>query len=88
MLLANPSATTLSEFEKLRKEEGISSLKIYMTYAALQLDDGQILDVLLEARKQGITTMIHAENGAVIDWMTKQLETRKMFAPRYHATSQ
>ena len=47
MLLANPSETTLSEFAKLRSDEGISSLKIYMTYAALQLNDGQILDVLL-----------------------------------------
>jgi len=41
----------------------------------------------LEARKQKITTMIHAENGAVIEWMTKQLEKRKLFDPKYHATS-
>ncbi|KAF2097612.1 D-hydantoinase [Rhizodiscina lignyota] len=87
MLLANPSDTTLSEFAKLRSDEGISSLKIYMTYAALQLNDGQILDVLLEARKQRITTMIHAENNDVILWMTRQLEKRGMFAPKYHATS-
>lgn len=57
MLLGNPSPTTLSEFKKLREDEGISSLKIYMTYAALKLDDGQILDVMLEARRQGITTV-------------------------------
>jgi dihydropyrimidinase len=58
-----------------------------MTYEALQLKDGEILDVLLEARRQKITTMIHAENGAVIDWMTKQLEQKKLFAPKYHVTS-
>lgn len=58
-----------------------------MTYAALQLHDDQILDVLLAARQHKITTMIHAENGQVIDWMTTQLEKRKMFAPKYHATS-
>lgn len=86
LLVANPSEKALSEFAALR-ENGISSLKIYMTYAALQLHDDQILDVLLEARKQKITTMIHAENGQVIDWMTKQLEQRKMFAPKYHVDS-
>lgn len=58
-----------------------------MTYAALQLQDDQILDVLLKARRQRITTMIRAENGQVIDWMTKKLEEKRMFAPKYHATS-
>lgn len=86
LLVGNPSEKALSEFKTLR-EEGISSLKIYMTYEALELRDGQILDVLLEARKQHITTMVHAENGQVIDWVTKQLEKRKLFAPKYHGSS-
>lgn len=86
LLVGNPSERALSEFKALR-DEGISSLKIYMTYEALQLHDGQILDVLLEARKQGITTMIHAENNHVINWMTTQLEKRKLFAPKYHGPS-
>ncbi|KAK4550849.1 hypothetical protein LTR36_000429 [Oleoguttula mirabilis] len=86
LLIANPSENALSEFPALR-EAGISSLKIYMTYAALQLNDGQILDVLLAARQHKITTMIHAENNDLILWMTAQLEKRKMFQPKYHATS-
>ncbi|GAM88228.1 hypothetical protein ANO11243_062590 [Dothideomycetidae sp. 11243] len=86
LLVANPSEKALSEFPVLR-ERGVSSLKIYMTYAALKLDDGQILDVLLESRRNKITTMIHAENNDVILWMTKQLEKRSMFDPKYHATS-
>ncbi|KAL1634019.1 hypothetical protein SLS56_002611 [Neofusicoccum ribis] len=86
LLVANPSPTALREFPTLRAE-GISSLKIYMTYEALQLHDGQILDVLLEARRARITTMIHAENGQVIDWVTAKLEARALFAPKYHATA-
>jgi dihydropyrimidinase len=86
LLVGNPSERALSEFKTLR-EEGISSLKIYMTYQALQLDDGQILDVLLEARRNRITTMIHAENGQVIDWMCKKLEEKKLLAPKYHGPS-
>lgn len=86
MLLSNPSPTTLSEFATLRAR-GISSLKIYMTYEALQLRDDQILDILLEARRHAITTMIHAENGDVLNWMTSQLEKRGLFAPKYHSNS-
>lgn len=86
MLVSNPSPEVLAEFPTLR-ERGISSLKIYMTYAALQLRDNQILDVLLASRRQGITTMIHAENGDVLTWMTAQLESRGLLAPKYHATS-
>jgi dihydropyrimidinase len=86
LLVSNPSETALADFPKLR-ERGISSLKIYMTYAALQLNDSQILDVLLAARENGITTLIHAENNDLILWMTAQLEKRKLFAPKYHATS-
>lgn len=86
MLISNPSPKVLGEFRALR-EHGISSLKIYMTYAALQLRDNQILDVLLASRNEGITTMIHAENGDVLTWMTDQLEQRGLVAPKYHATS-
>ncbi|EMD87587.1 hypothetical protein COCC4DRAFT_165908 [Bipolaris maydis ATCC 48331] len=86
IIVGNPSEKALSEFPTLRTE-GISSLKIYMTYEALQLHDGQILDILLHARKHSITTMIHAENGQVIDWMTAQLEKRHLFAPKYHGSS-
>jgi dihydropyrimidinase len=86
MLISNPTPTALSEFPALR-EAGVSSLKIYMTYEALQLRDNEILDVLLASRQHGITTMIHAENGDVLNWMTEQLEVRKLYAPKYHAHS-
>lgn len=86
IIVANPSRQALDEFPTLR-ERGISSIKIYMTYEALQLRDSQILDVLLYARRHGITTMIHAENGDMLEWMTDQLERHDLFAPKYHATS-
>lgn len=86
MLISDPTPSVLSEFPILR-QRGISSLKIYMTYAALQLRDNQILDVLLASRQSGITTMIHAENGDILSWMTEKLESRGLVEPRYHATS-
>lgn len=86
LLVSNPTEQALSEFPALRSA-GISSIKIYMTYEALQLSDIQILDVLLHARQNKITTLIHAENNDMIVWMTKQLESRNLIAPKYHATS-
>ena len=86
MLISHPSKQVLSEFPRLR-ELGISSLKIYMTYAALQLRDDEILDVLLGARGAGITTMVHAENGDILTWMTQKLEEKQLCAPKYHVTS-
>ena len=84
--MRNPSEQALSELGLL-KEQGITSLKIYMTYAALQLRDDQILSVLLKARENHILTMIHAENGDVLNWLTDRLEQMQLFAPKYHSTS-
>ncbi|BFZ62541.1 hypothetical protein YB2330_003642 [Saitoella coloradoensis] len=85
-IISNPSKKVLGEFETL-KEQGITSLKLYMTYASLQLRDNEILDILLAARRTGITTMIHAENGDMIAWLTEKLEEHGHFDPEYHATS-
>ncbi|KAG2153018.1 uncharacterized protein EDB93DRAFT_1272068 [Suillus bovinus] len=49
--------------------------------------DYQILDVMYSARKLGITTMVHAENADVIDWMTQHLEQKLMTHPYHHGAS-
>ncbi|KAI2619302.1 hypothetical protein GGR54DRAFT_138805 [Hypoxylon sp. NC1633] len=100
LLVSNPCAKALSEFKQLAVHEGITSLKMvhpyriavltsssYMTYTALQLRDDQILSVLLAARQSHILTMIHAENGDVLNWLTDQLEAANLFAPKYHSNS-
>jgi dihydropyrimidinase len=58
-----------------------------MTYEALKLRDGELLDVMLATRKHNFTTMIHAENGEVVEWMTKKLEEKGMTEPYHHYTS-
>ncbi|KAI1085843.1 dihydropyrimidinase [Whalleya microplaca] len=83
--VSNPSANALAEIPQLAAAEGVSSLKIYMTYAALQLRDAEILSVLLAARSAQILTMVHAENGDVLAWLTDRLEAAGRFAPKYHA---
>lgn len=87
LLMGNPSKEALSELKQLKEEEGVTSLKIYMTYTALQLRDDQILSVLLAARDLHIQTMIHAENGDVLNWLTDQLEAQNLVSPKYHSNS-
>ncbi|MBT5414821.1 MAG: amidohydrolase family protein, partial [Rhodospirillaceae bacterium] len=50
-------------------------------------DDGQMLDVLSVARREGALVMVHAENHEVIKWITKRLLDRGHRAPKYHAVS-
>jgi dihydropyrimidinase len=75
------------ELPVLVKEWGITSCKLFMTYDTMRLTDRQLLDVMVAARKNSITTLIHAENGDAIEWLTEQLEARDMIAPYYHALS-
>ena len=87
LLVSDPSPECLTELKALKEQEGVSSIKIYMTYTALQLRDDQILSILLKARQYEILTMIHAENGDVLNWLTDQLESEGKFAPKYHSNS-
>jgi dihydropyrimidinase len=88
IILSNPTKKILEEdLPMMVEKHGITSVKIYMTYKAFQLKDYEILDVLHATRKLGVTTMIHAENADVIDWMTEHLEEQGMTAPYHHGTS-
>ncbi|KAK0713218.1 D-hydantoinase [Lasiosphaeria miniovina] len=87
IMVGNPSEQALSEMKTLVENEGVTSIKIYMTYTALQLRDDQILSVLLKARQTRMLTMIHAENGDVLNWLTDQLESQNLVAPKFHSSS-
>ncbi|KAL3444307.1 hypothetical protein BJX65DRAFT_283731 [Aspergillus insuetus] len=56
-----------------------------MTYQPMRLRDSELLDVMGTTRALGMTTMIHAENADMIDWMTKRLEARGHTQPYAHA---
>ncbi|KAJ5093179.1 hypothetical protein N7456_009040 [Penicillium angulare] len=87
-ILTNPTPNIVDEELKiLVEEEGISSVKLYMTYEPMKLNDRAILDIMMAARQLGITTMIHAENSDIIALITERLEKRNLTAPFYHAVS-
>jgi dihydropyrimidinase len=68
-------------------EEGCTSIKIYLTYEGLKLDDYEILSLLDLARREGVMVMVHAENDACIRWLTDRLLDAKKTALRYHVTA-
>ncbi|KAG7925276.1 hypothetical protein KL925_004291 [Ogataea polymorpha] len=75
------------ELPQLVAEKGITSVKVYMTYPALKVDDGQLMKVLIKNRLLGVTTMVHAENSDIIDYIIERLEDKDWVDPFFHAVS-
>src|SRR4051812_242280 len=66
---------------------GIRSLKVFLTYDPLHLDDRQFLRVLAAARRTGALVTVHCENYEAIRWRTAALLADGRTAPKYHAWS-
>jgi hypothetical protein len=54
-------------------ESGIRSLKVFLTYDPLNLNDAQYLRVLAAARRTGALVTVHCENYEAIRWRTAAL---------------
>lgn len=87
LIISDPKKEMLKVLPEITEEEGITSIKVYTTYPRYKLDDSQLLDILLETRKLEMTTMIHAENSDVIDFVNEKLEEKKLTDPYYHSIS-
>jgi len=68
-------------------EQGCTSIKLYLTYEGLKLDDYEVLSVLELARREGVMVMVHAENDACIRWLTDRLLEMRKTELRYHVTA-
>ncbi|WP_428484953.1 dihydropyrimidinase [Rhodopila sp.] len=66
---------------------GVRSLKVFLTYDPLHLDDRQFLRVLAAARRTGALVTVHCENYEAIRWRTAALLADGKTAPKYHAWS-
>jgi dihydropyrimidinase len=66
---------------------GIRSLKVFLTYDPLHLDDRQFLRVLAAARRTGALVTVHCENYEAIRWRTAALLADGRTEPKYHAWS-
>ncbi len=81
--------------EDTRKEianmvaEGITSFKTFMAYkGALMIDDGQMVELMFEVKKQGGMVIVHATNGDMIDRLIAKHKREGKLTPLYHWLSQ
>jgi len=78
--------TTPGEMARLARDEGVTSFKLYLAYpGVLQVDDASFFRALLAARECGALTLVHAENGGVIDVLVERALARGDTAARHHA---
>jgi len=67
-------------------EQGITTLKVFTAYnGRLRLSDGEIFRVLRIAREHGMLTMLHAENGDVIEILVAEALAQGNTSAEWHA---
>lgn len=67
-------------------EEGITTVKVFTAYNnRLRLADGEIFQVMRVAAEHGLLTMMHAENGDVIDLLVAEALAAGHRSPAWHA---
>lgn len=85
MNITRLNRAVLAEIPRLL-EEGIPTLKVFMAYnGRLRLQDGEIFQVLRCAAEHGMLTLLHAENGDVIEILTAQALAAGHTTPEWHA---
>ena len=78
----------VEEIPKLA-EAGYPTMKLFMAYKGqfFHADDEAILKALIKGKEAGITVMVHAENGDMVDYLTKKLISEGKTRAYYHASS-
>lgn len=85
MNITRMDANVLAEIPGLLAE-GITTLKVFTAYNnRLRLADGDIFRVMRTAGENGMLTMMHAENGDVIDVLVAEALAAGHTTPEWHA---
>jgi dihydropyrimidinase len=70
---------------RLLTEAGVSSVKLFMAYpGTVMVDDATIFQVLERTGELGALTCVHAENGGVIDVLTRRALAAGHTGPAWH----
>ncbi|MGM0835864.1 MAG: dihydropyrimidinase [Bacillota bacterium] len=86
LMIGEINESVLSELPSVIQEEGITSFKVFMAYKnVFQADDETLFRTLVAAKDLGALVMVHAENGDVIDYLTKEALKKGNTDPVYHA---
>ena len=87
LIVTDPTPSVLGQELPALIADGYKSVKVFMTYEAMRLNDAQILATMDAARQGGAVVMVHAENEDVIRYLTDQHERTGRTAPQGHASS-
>ncbi len=86
MILTELEDAGLSEMDRMVRDEGITSFKLFMAYPGVfMVDDQTIFRALRRTGENGGLVCMHAENGGVIDELVKEALRKGHTAPKYHA---
>jgi dihydropyrimidinase len=86
LMISEINDDVLADLPSIIREEGITSLKVFMAYKnVFQADDGILFRTLLAAKEHGALVMVHAENGDVIDFLIRKALEEGNTDPIYHA---
>src|SRR5688572_29678215 len=86
MIVTELEDAGLSEMDRLVRDEGITSFKLFMAYPGVfMVDDQTIFRALRRTGENGGLVCMHAENGGVIDELVKEALRKGETAPKYHA---
>jgi dihydropyrimidinase len=84
LVVSDPTPQLLGQELPALIRDGYTSFKVYLTYEGLALGDGEVIEVLDLARREGALVMVHAENDAVVRWLTEKLLRAGKTAIRHH----
>ena len=86
MIITELEDAGLSEMDRMVRDEGITSFKLFMAYPGVfMVDDQTIFRALRRTGENGGLVCMHAENGGVIDELVKEALRKGQTAPKYHA---
>src|SRR6476620_357438 len=86
MIVTELEDAGLSEMDRMVRDEGITSFKLFMAYPGVfMVDDQTIFRALRRTGENGGLVCMHAENGGVIDELVKEAIRKGHKAPKYHA---
>jgi dihydropyrimidinase len=89
MAVTDFNENTRAEIKEMIEKEGISSFKTFMAYkGVLMIDDGQMVGLMHEVKKQGGLINVHATNGDMIDHLIGRHRAEGKLSPLYHYLSQ
>lgn len=87
LIVANPSPGVLGQQLPAAIKDGYKSIKVFMTYENLRLNDAELLATFDVARDNGATMMVHCENEDAIRYLVERHEANGDVLPRAHAST-